>query len=142
MPKSKNASLPSAHDAEVSGVRVGVEKAVFKQLLEVCLREQVNHFVRVVARRAKLVRIDDLYACDELHHDQVAGRKRVVDLRHIDLFPLDEVLAERLGVARLLLVVHLFGDGRVKLIERPLPIYSANQVRVAFEHARDSSQHA
>src|SRR5256885_1646382 len=73
--------------------------------------------------------------------DQPLRREDAIDLRDVDLFPPREVPPEDLRVASLLLVVHLFVNGGMKLVEGSLPIHTSDQVRIAFESSSDSAKH-
>src|SRR5262249_59830040 len=51
------------------------------------------------------------------------------------------MIAEGLGVAPLLNVIHLLEDRRGEFIQRPFPIDAAHEFREAAHEARDAAQH-
>src|SRR6185436_10462274 len=139
-PEIKEGHSPICHYSQIAGMWVGMEEAVFEQLLQVGTGEQPHHFRRIMAGGLELLDVRHLQPIYELHHNDTASRKQVMYPRYVDLLPASEVLLEDLGVARLLLVIQLFEDVRTELVQRPLPIDPADQIRVALEHSHDASQ--
>jgi hypothetical protein len=128
------------HHSQIAGMRVGVEEAVFEQLLQVGAREKPHHFRRVVAGSRELLDVGHLEPIYELHHDDSTSRQLVMNPRHVDFLPPCEVLLEDLCVACLLLVIQLFKDVGTELVKRPLPVDSADKIRIALAYPHDASQ--
>ena len=107
---------------QIAGMRIGVEEAIFQQLLQISANQQAVNFDCRNAARAQPFDVGDLRATNELERQHATARVRPVDLRHSNHAPGAEVVAEAIGIPSFLHVVHLFKDGGVKLAQHSFPV--------------------
>src|SRR5262245_23169656 len=140
-PEIEEGQPPVIHHSQVPRMRIGMEEAVFEKLFEVSPRNQLDHFRRVDAALGQCFQVQNFGPLYELHRQHARADVRPVDHRHVNLAPAFEMVAEGLGVAALLDIIHLLEDRRREFIQRPFPIDSAYEFREAAHKTRDAAQH-
>ena len=104
-------------DEQVAGVRVGVEEAVHRELLDERAERIARDQVAVEARRLDRLDVAGLDPLHELLRDDLGGREVAVDGRHVHAGQALHVLGEAEGVVGLATVVELLEDARRELLE-------------------------
>jgi len=104
-------------DEQVAGVRVGVEEAVHRELLDERAERVAGDQVAVEARRFDGPDVTRLDALHELLGDDLGRREVVVDDGHVHAGQALHVLGEADGVVGLAAVVQLLEDAGRELLE-------------------------
>ena len=98
-------------------MRVGVEKAVIDDLLDIVLRKLKGNLIQIIAQLSEPVGLVDLLACDVLHNQHLGGGVLMVDngAGHVDNVLIK--LVELVGVVSLDQKVHFLLGCKPHLVQ-------------------------
>ena len=100
---------------DVAGMHVGVKEVVDEHLVEEGLHPAPGQDFEIDALRIEPVEVAHGHAVDALQHQHVGAGELVVDLGDVEQFRGGEVLAQPLGVGRLLRHVELL-EHRIRVL--------------------------
>ncbi len=118
-------------DEQIARMRIGVEEAVHRQLLDERAECVAGDLVAVEAGRLDRLDVADLDALDELLGDDLGGREVGVDGRHVHAGQGLHVLGEAQGVVGLAAIVELLEDAGRELLEHADDVERPYRLRAA-----------
>src|ERR1700752_2471014 len=136
--------MPAVHYQQVSRVRVGVEKTVIQQLLEIRADQQTVNFDWRNAIRSQAFEVNHLRATNEIERKYPRICVGPVDLRNSNGTPGAKVVTKPVRITSLFHVVRLFKDGGVKLAQHSFPIcilIRAREETIRQLHEAEENRH-
>ena len=134
-PEVDEADAPVVEQEDVRRVRVAVEEPVAEDHRHPRVGHPVGELAALLGRARLEVEVGELRPLEELERQHPRRRVAPDHLRHGDLGRVAEVAPERLGVARLVLVVELLPDRAGELVDERLGIDEVERAHALADDA-------
>ena len=107
-PEIQVGQAPISQGQQVARVGIGVEKAVFEQLLQAAVHADIDEFIRVNPHGLDRFEPGELHPLDPLHGQHPTTGELAVDFWNSDARIVGVELSEALGIGGFVEVVHFF----------------------------------